>query len=123
MAKPPEPLEEVLPLAAWVVDAEVTEVLEQGAQPPPPLTAQQKPLGPGATSVGTKNPSQFVRLKVKRVLKGESVKELVVEKPVAGYMLRAGNHGPFLVDKSKTILGRYGPDSYSFEKLEKAIKG
>ncbi len=35
---------------------------------------------------------------------------------------RAGNHGPFLIDSTKTILGRYGPDSYSWERIEKALK-
>jgi hypothetical protein len=120
MAKPPEPLEEVLPLAVWVVDAEVVAVLHTGPTPPEP------PLPPkttkAATSRGVKNASQTVRLKVKRVLRGEAIKELVVEKPVGSYMLREGNHGPFLVDRSKNILGRFGPDSYSFEKLEAAIK-
>ena len=121
MAKPPEPLSEVLPLAVWVVDAEVVEVISTGPRPPAPhVVGKQKAE---ATSRGLKAPSQKVKLKVNRVLKGEAVKELVVDKPVAGYALKAGNHGPFLIDKSKTILGRYGPDSYNFGKLEAAIKG
>ena len=121
MAKPPEPLSEVLPLAVWVVDAEVVEVISTGPKPPaPPSDGKQKD---GATSTGFKAPAQKVKLKVNRVLKGDAVKELVVDKPVAGYALKAGNHGPFLIDKSKTILGRYGPDSYNFGKLEAAIKG
>lgn len=115
MAKPPEPLEDVLPQATWVVDAEVTEVLETGAAPPKVQAA------PGATSTGQKTASQKVKLKVRRVLKGQAVQELVVEKPAAGYALKPGNHGPFLIDSTKTILGRYGPDSYSFERLEKAL--
>jgi hypothetical protein len=119
MAKPPEPLEEVLPLAVWVVDAEVVEVLKTGPKPPSPeLPPKAKK---GITSLGVKNAAQTVKLKVKRVLRGDAVKELVVEKPVGSYMLRAGNHGPFLVDRAKGILGRYGPDSYSFAKLEAAI--
>src|SRR6185503_6069045 len=120
MAKPPEPLSEVLPLAVWVVDAEVVEVISTAPQPPePPL---QNKMKPEATSRGLKAPAQKVKLKVKRVLKGEAVKELIVDKPPAGYALKAGNHGPFLIDKAKTILGRYGPDSYNFGKLEAAIK-
>lgn len=115
MAKPPEPLEDVLPQAAWIVDAEVTEVLKTGAAPPKVEAA------PGATSVGQKTASQTVKLKVKRVIKGQDVKELVVEKPEAGYALKTGNHGPFLIDSTRTILGRYGPDSYSFERIEKAL--
>ena len=34
MAKPPEPIEDVIPQATWVVDAEVLEVLATGPQPP-----------------------------------------------------------------------------------------
>ena len=120
MAKPPEPLSEVLPLAVWVVDAEVVEVLSTGPQPPePPLQAKQKPQ---AQDRGLKAPAQKVKLKVKRVLKGDAVKELVVDKPVAAYALKAGNKGPFLIDKAKGILGRYGPDTYTVEKLEAALQ-
>lgn len=115
MAKPPEPIEDVIPNAHWVVDAEVTEVIATGPQPP------KVEAKPGATSTGQKTASQTVKLNVKRVLFGEKVTELVVEKPEAGYALRAGNHGPFLIDGTKTILGRYGPDSYSFERIEKAL--
>jgi hypothetical protein len=115
MAKPPEPIEDVLPGATWVVDAEVTEVVSTG---PAPAKVQ---AAPGATSTGQKSASQTVKLKVTRVLRGTEVKELVVEKPEAGYSLRAGNHGPFLIDSTKMILGRYGPDSYSFDRLEKAL--
>lgn len=116
MAIPPEPLQEVLPKAAWVVDAEVVEVLKQGPTPP------KKEARAGASDTGQKTASQTVKLKVKRVLKGDALKEIVVEKPEAGYALRAGNHGPFLIDESKVILGRYGPDSYAFSKLEAALK-
>jgi len=116
MAKPPEPLQEVLPKATWVVDAEVVEVLKQGPAP------EKKVARAGASDTGQKTASQTVKLKIKRVLKGEQVNEMIVEKPEAGYALRAGNHGPFLIDDSKMILGRYGPDSYAFSKLEEALK-
>lgn len=116
MAKPPEPIDEVMPRARWVVDAEVAQVLKNGPLPP------RKEAPPGATSVGHKSQAQTVKLTVKRVLRGEPVEELVVEKPEAGYALREGNHGPFLIDESKTILGRYGPDSYSWAKIEQALK-
>ena len=115
MAKPPEPIEDVIPNAAWVVDAEVTEVLSTGPQPP------KVDAKPGATSTGQKTASQTVKLKIKRVLHGEKIAEIVVEKPEAQYALKPGNHGPFLIDSTKTILGRYGPDSYSFERIEKAL--
>ncbi len=120
MALPPEPLEEVLPKATWVVDAEVKEVVSQG----PAVPKVQAPAG--HTSVGAKTASQVVKLTVKRVLRGETkTTEIVAEKPVAGYALKAGNHGPFLLDGSKPnpmILGRYGPDSYAFSAIETALK-
>jgi hypothetical protein len=116
MAKPPEPLEEVLPNAVFVVDAEVIAVLTNG-----PLPAR-KAAPAGATSVGNNAQAQTVKLKINRVLRGKQVSELVVEKPEAGYALTAGNHGPFLIDDTNTILGRYGPDSYAFTKIEAALK-
>jgi hypothetical protein len=123
MALPPEPLEEVLPSAVWVVDAEVKEVVAQGPAEP---KLQPKTGAPAMTSTGQKVGSQTVRLIVRRVLKGDpAAKELVVEKPVGAYALRAGNKGPFLLDGGKpnpTILGRYGPDTYSLAALEKALK-
>lgn len=115
MAKPPEPIEEIISHARWVVDAEVVEVLALG---PHPAKVEAKP---GATSTGQKTAAQTVRLKVNRVLFGQAEGELVVEKPEAQYALRPGNHGPFLIDGTKTILGRYGPDSYSFDAIEKAL--
>jgi hypothetical protein len=117
VAKPPEPIDEVLPRARWVLDAEVLEVLKEGPLPP------KKDAPAGATSVGNRSQGQTVKLKVKRVLLGElPADELVVDKPEAGYALRAGNHGPFLIDENKMILGRYGPDSYAWEKIEQALK-
>lgn len=116
MAKPPEPIEDVIPQAVYIVDAEVAEVVSTG---PAVKNAQTKP---GATSTGAKSASQKVKLKVKRVIKGGALNELLVEKPEAGYALKAGNHGPFLIDSSNTILGRYGPDSWSFTRIEAALK-
>ena len=117
MAKPPEPIEEVMPNAAWVVEAEVKEVLATGPTPPPPPNAK-----PGATSVGWKAASQTLKLKITNVLKGEKTAELVVEKPVGSYSLKPGNKGPFLIDASKTILGRYGPDSWHIDRVKGAMK-
>lgn len=118
MALPPEPIEEVLPEATWVVEAEVTQVLEQApSQPEPP----RKPgfIGPG------KAPRQVVRLKVRRVLRGENVPaELDAVKPEAGYALRQGATGPFLLDgatPTANILGRYGPDTWRVEAVEAAL--
>lgn len=113
MAKPPEPLEDVLPLARWVVEAEVREVRATGPTPPAPAHAR-----PRATSVGYQSASQEVTLAVTRVLRGEPARELFVHKPEAGYLLRVGNAGVFLLDGEKTILGRYGPDSWSLEQVQ-----
>ncbi|MCU0697639.1 MAG: hypothetical protein MUC96_14020 [Myxococcaceae bacterium] len=117
MAKPPEPLADVLPQARWVVDAEVIEVVASGPTPP------RKDAPPGSTSVGNLAAAQTVKLAVKQVLRGDSVRELVVEKPAAGYALKPGDKGPFLVDANMVILGRYGPDSWHPERIAAALKG
>jgi len=120
MALPPEPLLELLPHATWVVEAEVAEVLSTGPEVPK-ISAPA-----GWTDTGQKVASQRVRLKVTRVLRGKDVQELVVDKPLAAYALRAGNRGPFLLDGTQTypvILGRYGPDSYALAKIEAALAG
>ena len=116
MAKPPEPIEDVMPNAAWIVEAEVKEVMATGPTP------QQPTAKPGATSIGYTSASQTVKLTISNVLKGDKATELVVEKPVAPYSLRPGNKGPFLIDKSKTILGRYGPDSWHLDRIKAAMK-
>ncbi len=121
MAIPPEPIEEVLPHAELVIEAEVLEILGTGPLPP------KRESNPGATSMGHKVPSQTVKLKVTKVHKGpSSLKEVVVEKPAAGYLLKAGNKGPFLLDAGKpnpTILGRYGPDSWALSRVVNALGG
>ena len=120
MALPPDPIEEVLPLARWVVEAEVKEVVRQAEKLPAPDAV------PGGTSAGHKVGSQVVKLSIARVLKGEpGVRELVVEKPIAGYALKPGNKGPFLLDGSSptpVILGRYGPDSYPLARIEAQLR-
>jgi hypothetical protein len=115
VAIPPQPLEQVLPQAAWVFEGVVTEVLATGPDPAAVDAA------PGTTSAGHKVAAQTVKLKVTRLLRGKSVEELVAEKPVAGYALKPGDKGPFLVDASGAILGRYGPDSYALSQIEAAL--
>ena len=120
MAIPPDPIEEVLPQAVLIVDAEVKEVVSMGPETP------KVDAPPGKTSVPQRVRSQVVKLTVKRVLHGDQkVKEITVEKPVGDYALRAGNKGPFLIDGSKPtpkILGRYGPDTYSTKAIEAALQ-
>ncbi|MBE2250342.1 MAG: hypothetical protein IAE78_12430 [Myxococcus sp.] len=106
-----------MPNAAWVVEAEVKEVVSTGPTPPQPANAK-----PGATSVGYTSASQTVKLTITNVLKGDQATELVVEKPVGPYSLRPGNKGPFLIDKSRTILGRYGPDSWHLDRVKGALE-
>ena len=97
MALPPEPIEEVLPQAALIVEAEVESVLESG----PAIRSAE--AAPGATSVpGRDAPQQTVKLRVTKVHKG-----------------------PFLLDDSRphpVILGRYGPDSWNLERILGALK-
>lgn len=119
MALPPEPLEEVLPHAALVIEAEVEAVLATGPIQPHPE------VPPGTTSTSKKVANQTVKLKVTRVHRGPaSLKELVAEKPLGAYALRAGNKGPFLLDDAQpnpTILGRYGPDTWAVAKIVEAL--
>jgi hypothetical protein len=119
MAIPPKPLRDVMPQVVALVDAEVVKVLSTDEPP------EQPPHEEGATSVGFKVARQMVVLKINAVLKGplKPGAQLSVVKPEAAYALRAGNHGPFLLDGSQppVIIGAYGPDSYSFAALRAAL--
>lgn len=117
MAKPPEPLEEILPLTQLIVDAEVAEITSEDK-----VEASSKDV-----------PKQVVVLKVKRVVRGklsdadQKAMTLTVTKPKAPYKLRVGVKGPWLLSVDaktgeRTILGRYGPDSWTFEKLDAKLK-
>lgn len=116
MAKPPEPLEEIFPLTSLIVDAVVVEV-----------KSEDKPPSPEATLA----PKQIVVLEVNRVVRGalavpkEGKARVVVIKPLSAYKLRVGIKGPWLLSLDakgeRTILGRYGPDSYTFEKLDEKL--
>lgn len=118
MAKPPEPLEEILPKTSLIIDAVVVEVKAEG----PDLDRDSPDV-----------PRQVVVLSVNRVVRGtlspEEQKSLkiVVTKPKAPYKLRVGVKGPWLLEMNassgeRIILGRYGPDSWSFEKIEAKLK-
>ena len=111
MAIPPELIDEVLPNAQGAVIAEVTRVVKQDAE-------KAGFVDPKMTSANTQAARQIVELKVSKVLFGEAWKagaSFEVVKPAAGYALRPGNKGPFLLGKVGSvveILGRYGPDTY-----------
>ena len=120
MARRPEPLEDLIVDATAIIVGEVVEVVETGPQPALPEGARR--LKPTARDVGYVSPRQKVRLQVLRVLKGQAPSEVLVEKPEAPYLLKAGDGGPFFLDEEQ-IIGRYGPDSHSLEAIERAMKG
>lgn len=119
MALPPEPLDEVLSEATAVVEATVIEIVSVG----PPIERPKRP--PRHVGGNILDSLQRVRLRITRVLRGElELGELTVTKPEAPYLLRAEVSGPFLLREEEgevTILGRYGPDSYSLASLERAL--
>ncbi len=124
MAIPPDPIDEVMPDVRCVVIGEVTHILEKWKQAPLPKGED------GAADVPGELAKQKVRLKVAEVLFGDLTAvgdEIEVIKPDGDYVLRVGNHGPFLLGdpmarlSSPTILGRYGPDSYRRDVIEAAL--
>lgn len=108
MAKPPERIEELLPVADAAVLAEVSRVLEQSPQAPQTETM--------ATSTPHQAAQQVVELTVTDVVFGQAGARVKAIKPAGAYALREGNHGPFLLGKDASgatlILGRYGPDTW-----------
>ncbi|MEW5851331.1 MAG: hypothetical protein AB2A00_21260 [Myxococcota bacterium] len=119
MAIPPEPIQELLPQATLIVEAQVSEVISTDAFPPQPKAK------PGATSVPGKTPKQVVKLKITRVIKGNASGEITVTKPEGHYMLSVGNKGPFLLKDDQpnpVIIGRYGPDTYTVQSIEHTLK-
>ena len=117
MAKPPEPLTEVLLDAVLIVDAVVKEVVSTGA----PLPAPDKPAE--WSDRGTQHPQQVLVLEVARVLKGAlDATTVQVTKPAGAYMVKAGTKGAWLLDDKRVVLGRYGPDSWALDRVEAAVK-
>ena len=118
-ALPPEPVEELLPQARFVVEAQVARVLYQGNKP-----EQNKhrnvagPLPP--------DQCQVVRLDVTGVITGDDPgSSVTVVKPLAPYLLKEGQNTSdvaFIVragDPYPIILGRYGP--YPLNEVEAAL--
>jgi hypothetical protein len=108
-ALPPEPVEELLPQARFVVQARVARVVYQG--PKPPQSTHRDVAGPLPPER-----CQIVQLDVTRVLTGDDPgSSVTVVKPLAPYVLKAGQDTAdvaFLVragDPFPIILGRYGP--------------
>lgn len=120
MARPPEPIDEVLPAAEAAVVAEVLRVVQQSPQQPVARSEE--------TSRPTTAAKQVVELKVSRVLfgglaaVGATVQAI---KPEGAYALTAGNHGPFVLAQGKDgveILGRYGPDTWPEALVQQAAQ-
>ncbi len=116
MALPPEPLDDVLPSATTIVVAEVVSVNDEGAWPPGDKNAPLDGAPP--------RPAQRVQLKVTRTLRSPSSGNATIDahKPPANYALRVGTHGAFLLDDHAEILGRYGPDTWSVDEVEAAVR-
>ena len=109
IALPPEPVEELLPKAKFVIEASVARVLYQGEKPE--RDTEKNVAGPIPPER-----CQVVRLDVTRMIAGaDPGTSITVVKPLAPYLLKAGQSTSatsFLVeggDPFPIILGRYGP--------------
>lgn len=112
MARPPEPLDEMLPKASLVIEATVVEVKRTGPPQPRPEHADEW------RDVGTMAPEQELVLEIARVIKGAHAdKTITVTKPVAPYAVKVGTTGPWLLDENHVVLGRYGPDSWHISRF------
>jgi hypothetical protein len=118
-ALPPEPVEELLPKARFVVEARVARVLYRGETPERDTDENvAEPLPPERC--------QVVELEVtRRVTGADPGTSIQVVKPLAPYLLNAGQSTSgmaFLVqsaDPYPIIVGRYGP--YPVTEVEAAL--
>ena len=118
-ALPPEPVEELLPKAKFVVEASVERVLYQGEEPE--RDTEMNVAGPSPP-----DRCQVVQLGVTRRVAGpDPGTSITAVKPLAPYVLKAGQSTTgtaFLVaggDPFPIILGRYGP--YPSPEVEAAL--
>lgn len=118
-ALPPEPVEELLPKAKFVIEASVTRVLYQGEKP-------ERDSGGNVAGAIPPDRCQVVQLDVTRRVSGaDPGTSIMVVKPLAPYVLKAGQSTSgmaFLVaggDPFPIILGRYGP--YPSPEVEAAL--
>jgi hypothetical protein len=116
---PPEPIEELLPKAKFVVEASVARVLYHGEKPE--RDTEKNIAGPIPP-----DRCQVVQLDVtRRVAGADPGTSVTVVKPLAPYLLKAGQSTSgtaFLVqggDPFPIILGRYGP--YPSPEVETAL--
>ena len=118
-ALPPEPVEELLPKAKFVIEASVARVLYQGEKP-------ERDTEENVAGAIPPDRCQVVQLDVTRPISGaDPGTSITVVKPLAPYVLKAGQSTSgtaFLVaggDPFPIILGRYGP--YPSSEVEAAL--
>ena len=124
MALPPEPIDQILPLAHAGVLAKVTKIIRQEKQSFIP-----QPSDPDMVDIPRELPLQIVQLQIQETLFGDLGNvgtTIEVLKPAGEYVLREGVEGPFLLQRfvehsSPQILGMYGPDSYSLKVIRAAM--
>lgn len=118
MALPPEPLDELLGAAAFVVEGKVLRVIHQDTQPSTPT------LPPGTTGGSPMAAAQTVVIAVRRALKGSLPDEITAEKPQGAFVLAPGSTGAFFLAHGAphfVIMGRYGPDTHAIERVLAAL--
>jgi hypothetical protein len=118
-ALPPEPVEELLPKAKFVIEASVARVLYQGEKPE--RDTEKNVAGPIPP-----DRCQVVHLDVtRRVAGADPGTSITAVKPLAPYVLKEGQSTSgkaFLIeggDPFPIILGRYGP--YPTPEVEAAL--
>jgi hypothetical protein len=122
MALPPEPIDTMLVDTKAVVIGEVVGVTATGPALP------QRVGKNGEKDLGNEAPWQRVSIRIDTVLRGElqGGKTVEVLKPQGAYLVDVGTKGPFLLgeagdDGAPVILGRYGPDTWRLEVVQKAF--
>lgn len=120
LARPPEPISNLLRFSDLIVEAEVMTIYVERADAP------LLHVPDDWVDVGRQYGSQVVGLHIFEVLKGVSPPgDLIVEKPIAQYLLATGMRGPFLLaheHHSWMVLGRYGPFYRTVEDVVAAIR-
>lgn len=119
-ALPPEPVEDLLPKAWFVVEAQVARVLYQGEKP-------EHDTRRGVAGPLPPDRCQIVQLEVTNLVIGEDPgSSVTVVKPLAPYLLRDGQNTTDLAfvvqagDPFPIILGRYGP--YPLSDVQAALR-
>jgi len=97
---------DLVPRADTIMVAKVIELLGEGPTPPKPAAPGRGREGAG--DLGCQTATQWVRLAVVRVLKGDAPKDFSVTRPQALSWLEVGNRRPFFL-AGDIIIGRYGP--------------